>query len=130
MRKPHFTTEEFAQVLIHLDSLLAETNLPQVYPFPWPEDLIEHNNTRLEMEECKADKWILKEKLITLVAAEVDKILATINLSLCKQKQSSQNWESKAIISNDFNEEKKGEVEHRIVCEFTFLIVLKYFRKI
>ena len=127
MCKPNFTTEEFAQVLIHLNSLLAETNSPQVYPFPWPEDLIEHNNTRLEMEECKADKWTLKEKLITLVAAEVDKILATINLSLCKQKQSSQNWESKAIISNDFNKEKDGDVEHGIVCEFTFFDSIKIF---
>ena len=104
-----FTAEEVAQVLTHLNSLLGTVNLLslKVFPFPWPEDLIEHKSRQMRREN---NPWPLKEKLVVLVADEVDELIAEINFVFYSQKNSSsvnelaENAENEFITANEHDQ--------------------------
>ena len=113
-----FKADDIVQVFAHLNSLLgAENSLlssPQseVFPFPWPEDVIEHKN-RLGMSNfIRKRNWSLNDKLIVLVADEVDQLIAEINFIIYSQKNASSSKELAENTENVSNN-KNGEIDQQ-----------------
>lgn len=101
-----FADEDIGSIIGYLQDLMSSDNTTNVYPFPWPETLEQHEKRCVNLHSSKG--VIGFDKIVTQIADPMDYVIDACNISIASSSFArdlqSQRTARTVVNDNDTNE--------------------------